>query len=81
MLETFQVLIDEIYVPVKRWRELDPISSFRQQLVADGYLDDAAIEALEQEIETAVNEATRFAEESPDPPLEALYDHVYTEPH
>jgi len=63
----------------QRWRELDPIVSFRKQLEKDGQIDDATFQALQQEVEEAVNEAVRFAEESPDPPLEALRQHVYYE--
>ncbi len=63
----------------QRWRELDPIKTFRQALVANGYLDDATLDRLERETEEVVNDAVRFAEESADPPVESLYDHVYRE--
>jgi pyruvate dehydrogenase E1 component alpha subunit len=64
---------------VERWRQRDPIESFRRVLTDGSAIDDETYARLEQEIEDAVNEATRFAEESPDPPLEALYEHVYDE--
>jgi len=42
-------------------------------------MDEATFQALQAETEEVVNEATRFAEESPKPPPEALYQHVYRE--
>ncbi|MGB2695572.1 MAG: pyruvate dehydrogenase (acetyl-transferring) E1 component subunit alpha [Dehalococcoidia bacterium] len=62
-----------------RWRELDPIKSFRQRLTADGYLDDSASQALEDEVEKIVDDAARFADESPSPTPDALYRNVYRE--
>src|SRR3990170_1424384 len=64
---------------LQQWRSLDPIVTFRQKLEADGVIDEATFQALQQEVEEVVNEATRFAEESPKPPPEALYQHVYEE--
>jgi pyruvate dehydrogenase E1 component alpha subunit len=64
---------------VQRWRGLDPITALRKQLDARGAIDDAAFEALQQDVEEVVNEAVRFAEESPKPPAEALYSNVYYE--
>jgi pyruvate dehydrogenase E1 component alpha subunit len=63
----------------ERWRELDAIKSFRQHLIEDGYVDDTALQALEEEIEQVVDDAVRFADESPRPAIETLYDNVYRE--
>jgi pyruvate dehydrogenase E1 component alpha subunit len=63
----------------ERWRELDPIMTFRKTLTENGVIDDGAFETLEAEIEDIVNEAVRYAEESPVPRLEELYKHVYKE--
>ena len=63
----------------ERWRELDPIITFRKKLTEDGVIDDGIFETLEAEIEDIVNEAVRYAEESPVPELEELYSHVYKE--
>ena len=64
----------------ERWKELDPIKTFRARLERDGVLDAGEFDRLQQEIENAVNEATRFAEESPYPSPETLHEHVYKEP-
>ncbi len=63
----------------ERWRELDPIITFRKTLTEDGVIDDHAFESLEAEVEDIVNEAVRFAEESPIPQIEELYRHVFKE--
>ena len=40
-------------------------------------LDEAKIAGMKEEAERLVNEAVRYAEESPFPPLEALQQDVY----
>jgi len=62
---------------IQRWRDLDPIAALRKKLEPDGVIDDAAFQSLQQQIEDVVNEAVRFAEESPKPPPEALEENVY----
>jgi pyruvate dehydrogenase E1 component alpha subunit len=64
----------------EHWRTLDPITAFRKQLEQSDALDQQGFEALQQEVENAVNEAARFAEESPPPSPDALGEHVYKEP-
>jgi len=59
------------------WRSKDPIVLFRQKLEAEGLLTAQEFERLEQEVEEVIREAVRFAEESPEPPLEALYEDIY----
>ena len=63
----------------ERWRELDPILTFRQKLESDGVIDEATVQSLQADIEETVNEAARFAEESPHPAPDALFEHVYKE--
>jgi len=64
---------------LQQWRKLDPIPAFRKRLTDEGAIDDEAFAALQAEVEEAVNAATEFAENSPDPPVEALERHVYRE--
>ena len=64
---------------VQQWRARDPIVLFEQQLRDWGLIDDAAIKRLQDEVEAVVNEAERFAEESPAPDPSTLYDNVYKE--
>ena len=64
---------------VQQWRTRDPIPLFERQLRDWDLIDDAGIKRFEDEIEGVVNEAERFAEESPAPDVSTLYDNVYKE--
>lgn len=64
---------------VQQWRARDPIPRFRQRLIDEGIADDAELKAVEQAVENAVNESIRFADESPEPALETIFDDVYVE--
>jgi len=64
---------------IEAWRARDPLEQLRKHLLATGELDEAAIERMDNEAKDAVEDAIRFAEASPPPPLEALYEHVYAE--
>ncbi|NLH99713.1 MAG: pyruvate dehydrogenase (acetyl-transferring) E1 component subunit alpha [Chthonomonadales bacterium] len=64
---------------IAAWKEHDPLIKLRNLLVAHGALTDADDEAMESEIRATIEDAIRFAEESPPPPLESLYEHVYAE--
>ncbi len=64
---------------IERWRELDPIITFRKKLTDERIIDDAAFAAMEADVEEIVNDAVRFADESAAPPPEALYSNVYKE--
>ena len=58
----------------------DPLVTFRQKLVDAGMLDDIAWESMQAEVEAEVEDAVRFADESPDPEPAELYTHVYRAP-
>lgn len=63
---------------VETWLRKDPIARFQTKLLETGVLTQVEIEKLVKETKMAVDEATRFATESPFPePQEALED-VYT---
>jgi TPP-dependent pyruvate/acetoin dehydrogenase alpha subunit len=64
---------------VERWKAQDPIPHFRRYLEEKGLISEEEIRPLEEGVESAINEAVRFADESPEPPPEALYEHVYKE--
>ncbi len=64
---------------VAQWRVRDPIVLFEQRLREWGVIDDEAIKRMQEEIEAEVNEAVRFAEQSPSPDLSTLYENVYKE--
>ena len=64
---------------VEHWKAQDPIVRFRRYLEGEGLISEEEARSLEEGVEAAINEAVRFADESPEPPLEALYEHVYKE--
>ena len=65
---------------IDEWRLKDPIESFKKLSVAEGLLDDEGIAQIHEHVESTLEEAIRFAEESDDPSPEALYENVYAEP-
>ncbi len=65
---------------VERWRERDPIAAFARRMVQDGVIAPGVPEELDAQATEAVEEAVRFAEESPFPSGASLYDDVYVLP-
>lgn len=57
---------------VEDQKKRDPIARLTERLKSDGTIDDAAVEALDAEVQSEVNDALRFAEESPDPDEQVL---------
>jgi len=64
---------------VKVWRARDPIPAFRELLKKAGLATDADFERQQQEVARVVAEAVDFAEHSPAPGLDTLYQHVLVE--
>jgi len=64
---------------VEEQRKRDPISQLSLKLKEEGALDDAALAALDAEVRAETDEATRFAEQSPDPDPTELTTHVLTD--
>lgn len=59
--------------------ESDPISILRDKLYAADLLTEAELKAIDGEVQEAVGEAVRFADESSLPAPEALHTQVYAE--
>ena len=62
---------------VARWRERDPIAVFAALLIAEGVIDEAEREQMDVRALELVDGAVAFAEASPLPAPESLYDDVY----
>jgi pyruvate dehydrogenase E1 component alpha subunit len=62
---------------VEEWRKKDPIEAFADRLESEGILAQGARDALRERIEQRVMGAVEFADNSPEPPLDTLYDHLY----
>lgn len=61
------------------WRARDPILQFKERVLATALLSEADLARIEQEVTDLIEEAVRFAEESPLPDPELLYEDVYVQ--
>jgi len=62
---------------VEEWRARDPIATFRDRLLAEEVLSEDEVDQMRERVEAAVKAAVEFANASPEPDLESLYDHLY----
>ena len=62
---------------VEEWRERDPIQAFAKRLQDEDVITKDQFEELDEKAIETVDEAVRFADESPFPDLDSLYDDVY----
>lgn len=59
------------------WRERDPIPTFQRYLLENAIATLEELSPIEREVEAEVEEAIRFADASPEPPPQALYEDIY----
>lgn len=59
------------------WRERDPIPTFQRYLLENAIATLEELSQIEREVEAEVEEAIRFADASPEPPPQALYEDIY----
>jgi pyruvate dehydrogenase E1 component alpha subunit len=64
---------------VEEWRKKDPIERAGKRLVERGWLTEAECRLIQAEMEKEVAEAIQYAENSPEPAPEALFEHIYKE--
>jgi pyruvate dehydrogenase E1 component alpha subunit len=57
----------------------DPIAVLRVQMQENGEISDEEIAALDEEIKAIVQDAWDFADQSPEPPAEALWEDVFVD--
>ena len=62
---------------VEEWRKRDPINVFSGRLVKDGMISDEDVEKLDAKAMERVDAAVEFADNSPFPELDSLYDDIY----
>src|SRR3954464_8239458 len=62
---------------VEEWRKRDPINVLGQRLVSEGVLADDDLEKLDKQAMERVDAAVEFADNSPFPELDSLYDDIY----
>ncbi len=62
---------------VDEWKKSDPIVLLWDRMSRDGIITDAEYKGMDKEINQVIEEAVRFADASPEPPLEELLTDVY----
>ena len=62
---------------VEKEKQSDPILLFAEHLKAEGMISDEYIAQAEKRIKKIVADCVEFAENSPEPPPEELWNHVY----
>jgi pyruvate dehydrogenase E1 component alpha subunit len=62
---------------VEEWQRRDPIDSFARRLIEENVLSGEEIQAMREQADETVVAAVEFADNSPEPPLDSLYDHLY----
>jgi len=60
-------------------RDRDPIALLRDRMQEAGLLDQAELEAIDADVRAVCQDAADFADASPRPGADTLYDHVYAE--
>ncbi len=63
----------------QEWRQKEPILCMRRQMEELDILTSEELQAMEREIDEIIEDAVRFADESPVLPTEAIYDDVYAD--
>ena len=62
------------------WRENnDPLVNLRNLALGESIMDASEFEQIDKEARAVVDEAVQFAEDSPEPAPDALFDHVYSQ--
>ena len=65
---------------VEARRKDDPLRTYPERLLTEGTITRAELDEIEREVDAAVDEAVRFADESPWPEPAALYRDIYANP-
>jgi pyruvate dehydrogenase E1 component alpha subunit len=64
---------------VRKWQENDPIGIYRKRLITEEIATGEELDSVEDKAEKVAQEAVQFAESSPEPAPEDLFEHVYVE--
>jgi pyruvate dehydrogenase E1 component alpha subunit len=64
---------------IKEARQRDPITLFERRLLDSGIATEDQLAEIRGELKVIIDESVRFAEESPEPPLDELYTDVYAD--
>jgi pyruvate dehydrogenase E1 component alpha subunit len=64
---------------VERWQKDDPIGIFRRYLLEQEIANEGELDDLEMKVTAEVEDAVEFAESSPEPEPQALFEHIYAD--
>ena len=64
---------------LEEYMKRDPINLLKARMTADGTLSEALVAEIEHEIAATVQDSWDYADASPEPPIEALYEDVLVE--
>ncbi|HUO04189.1 MAG TPA: pyruvate dehydrogenase (acetyl-transferring) E1 component subunit alpha [Candidatus Binataceae bacterium] len=59
------------------WQERDPLKTMRRRLVGERHVAEARLDEIDREVTAVVEDAVKFAEESPEPPVTEAGKGVY----
>src|SRR5690554_7651020 len=62
---------------VEEYKKIDPITQVKEILLENKYATEADLKVIDKRVKDLVNECEKFAEESPYPDLNVMYDAVY----
>ena len=62
---------------VEEYKKIDPITQVLDVIKDQKYATEAEIEIIDQRVKDLIEECVKFAEESPYPEVQQLYDVVY----
>lgn len=62
---------------IQEWEKRDPILKMRQYLLSEEVVDEKDLAEFDAEVTLIVDDAVKFADESPEPGYEELFDDVY----
>jgi pyruvate dehydrogenase E1 component alpha subunit len=64
---------------IKKWQENDPIGIYRRHIIDNEIASEGELDDQEARVEAEIHEAVEFAENSPEPEPEALFEDIYAE--
>jgi pyruvate dehydrogenase E1 component alpha subunit len=64
---------------VRQWQENDPIGIYRRYLVDHAIATESELNEVDQRANETTLDAVQFAESSPEPPAEMLFQHIYVD--
>lgn len=59
------------------WNARDPIKKFAQYLTENNIVTQAELDAIDKKVMATIDDAVKFAEESPEPDPSELYDYIF----